>query len=305
MSVVVGVHGIGQKAAGEKELYRQWLPALNHGLRRSGAPALKSSDFACAYYVDLLRRNFGRAAGAVPGVDPEQIDEADSEILEVWSQEAAHLEIPMAAHKRRIRVGTPYGVQRCLKMLSRSKLFVGMAERALIASLKEVTAYFKDDEFRRQLRARVEAVVTPDTRVIVAHSLGSVVAYECLCAHPEWSVHTFITLGSPLGIRNLVFDRLRPAPIRGVGVWPGSITHWVNIADRGDVIALVKNLRSRFGANVEDRIVNNGATVHAVTAYLAATEAGRAVSAALGHRGPPRYLGAPSRSPSGEEIRSR
>ena len=48
------------------------------------------------------------------------------------------------------------------------------------------------------------------TEVIVAHSLGSVVAYEALCAHPEWPVRNLVTLGSPLGIRNLIFDQLVP-----------------------------------------------------------------------------------------------
>ena len=50
---------------------------------------------------------------------------------------------------------------------------------------------------------------------MVGHSLGSVVAYEALCAHPEWPVRALVTLGSPLGIRNLIFDRLVPAPAAG------------------------------------------------------------------------------------------
>jgi pimeloyl-ACP methyl ester carboxylesterase len=33
--------------------------------------------------------------------------------------------------------------------------------------------------------------VRADTAVLIGHSLGSVVAYEALCAHPEWSVRAF------------------------------------------------------------------------------------------------------------------
>ena len=49
--------------------------------------------------------------------------------------------------------------------------------------------------------------------MLVGHSLGSVVAYEALCANPEWPVRMLVTLGSPLGIPNLIFDRLEPAPL--------------------------------------------------------------------------------------------
>jgi len=58
----------------------------------------------------------------------------------------------------------------------------------------------------------VEKVITDQTRVLVGHSLGTVVAYEALCAHPEWPVRTFVSLGSPLGISILIFELLRPAP---------------------------------------------------------------------------------------------
>jgi pimeloyl-ACP methyl ester carboxylesterase len=120
-----------------------------------------------------------------------------------------------------------------------------------------------------------------DTRVVVGHSLGSVVAYEALCAHPQWPVHTFVSLGSPLGVRNLLFDRLNPPPERGIGAWPGSIQSWVNIADRGDVVALVKRLRARFGDRVQDRMVDNGARAHDVGPNLTAQETGEAIAASL------------------------
>jgi pimeloyl-ACP methyl ester carboxylesterase len=123
----------------------------------------------------------------------------------------------------------------------------------------------------------------PDTCVIVAHSLGSVVAYEALCAHPEWPVSIFVTVGSPLGIRNLIFEKLDPAQQSGTGagVWPAGIKRWVNIADTGDVVALIKELGSRFGPLVADHLVNNGAAAHDATRYLTTRELGDAVSAGL------------------------
>jgi hypothetical protein len=98
--------------------------------------------------------------------------------------------------------------------------------------------------------------------VIVAYSLGSVVAYETLCANPSWSGINLVTLGSPLGIRRLVLDRLEPSPLGDKGLWPQSVTQWTNIADRGDVVALVKELNPLFGDQLTDLLVHNGAKAH-------------------------------------------
>jgi hypothetical protein len=91
----------------------------------------------------------------------------------------------------------------------------------------------------------------------------------------------FVTLGSPLGIRNLIFEALDPAPQNGTGVWPPGIKQWVNIADSGDVVALVKDLASRFGPPVTDRLVDNGAKAHDATRYLTTRELGDAVAIGL------------------------
>ncbi len=81
--------------------------------------------------------------------------------------------------------------------------------------------YLTDRAVRGQARERVAALVGSETAVVVEHSLGSVVAYEVLCAMPDHQVRALVTVGSPLGIRNLVWDRLEPPPTDGLGVWPG------------------------------------------------------------------------------------
>jgi hypothetical protein len=128
----------------------------------------------------------------------------------------------------------------------------------------------------------VTALIGPQTRVVVAHSLGSVVAYEALCAMADHQVRALVTLGSPLGIANLVFDRLDPAPLDGRGQWPGSDgLAWTNVIDSGDVVALVKDLRGRFGAQVRNALVHNGAHAHDATAYLTDRLTGAAIAGGL------------------------
>jgi len=166
-------------------------------------------------------------------------------------------------------------------LLSQSRFWSGVAERALIFDLKQVRRYFCEPGIREAAMTRVAAVVEPDTRVLVGHSLGSVVAYEALCAYPEWPVTTLVTLGSPLGIRHLVFSRLRPPPSNDRGNWPGGVSRWVNVVDAGDVVALVKRLASCFGERVEDHLVHNGSRAHDVSRYLTAMETGSAILTGL------------------------
>ena len=58
----------------------------------------------------------------------------------------------------------------------------------MLSDLQQVRRYVVDLTVRRAVQDRIAARVGEDTRVVVGHSLGSVVAYEALCAHPGWPV---------------------------------------------------------------------------------------------------------------------
>src|SRR6185437_14528951 len=97
-------------------------------------------------------------------------------------------------------------------------------------NLKQVTAFLAKPDVKERVLQRVADEVTPDTRVVIGHSLGSVVVYEYMARYSPPQVELLVTLGSPLGIPNLVFERLTPAPAGGVGAWPGRVADWVNVA---------------------------------------------------------------------------
>jgi hypothetical protein len=283
MARIVAVHGIGQQLKGPHTLVETWLPAMRDGLQLAGAVVPAAEDLACAFYGDLFRRPGTKGVGE-PWYRAADVEQGfERELLAAWWREAAATEaqVPGPDAKTKTTLRTPDSVQRALNALSRSRFFSGLAERALIGFIKQVYRYFAEPQLRAQVGDRIATEIGPDTRVVVGHSLGSVVAYEALCAHPDWPVRKLVTLGSPLGIRNLVFDRLQPAPAGGVGAWPGGIVHWTNIADDGDVVALVKKLQLRFGQRVEDLRVHNGARAHDVSPYLTAKETGRAIATGL------------------------
>jgi hypothetical protein len=106
-----------------------------------------------------------------------------------------------------------------------------------------------------------------------------VVAYEA--AHRiTQPLRLLLTLGSPLGLQTIIYQRLRPQP----PCFPPNLLKWVNIADRDDFIAAEPDLTSLFRANMPANAafeggytVDNGSNPHNPDFYLGKAQVGRAV----------------------------
>ena len=113
-------------------------------------------------------------------------------------------------------------VREAVKTLARVSWLANMgmyvAERLFLTSLAQVTRYLTDDATRAQAREAVLSLVTPDTRAIVGHSLGSVVAYEC--AH---------RLGAPAAVARDARLAARPAHARGRPPRPPAVVPAVGV----------------------------------------------------------------------------
>ncbi|MBD2520737.1 hypothetical protein H6G93_38550 [Nostoc sp. FACHB-973] len=282
MAKIVGVHGIGQEFRGSNTIYAQWLPALKDGLERAGYTLKSDKDFRCAFYGDLFRGR-PKSGDGIPEYDSNDIcSDWEEELLLQWWKETAEVEkdikSPNDTSKEK---AIPEMVNNALIALSHSQYFGPVLEKILIFYLKQIRDYLHKEEMRNEILKQVVEVIDEDTRVLVGHSLGSVVCYEALCQHPEWRVKVFVTLGSPLGIKRLIFDRLKPAPLDNLGLWPGSVEKWINIADKGDVVALVKQLNPLFDGLVEDKLVCNGSAAHDASSYFTAVETGEAIKLGL------------------------
>jgi hypothetical protein len=289
---VVAIHGIGHRFEGSETIREAWLPALNSGLQEAGYALLDSPDFLPIFFGSIFRPPGKRGFDVTLSADEERWAQ---ELLVEFNREAARLseqnrgdsdptgedpriQAPDADSLSRSRA--PNSMQAILRQLSKSRFFKALApERLLLADLAEVRRFLHEAAIKAAVLERCEKDIKPGARVVIGHSLGSVVAYEALCRHPEWRVDTFISLGSPLGIRHLVFDALTPAPHNGRGIRP-EIRRWVNIADAGDIVALEKDLAKYFDG-IEDVRVYNGWASHDARRYLTARETGNIVGEAL------------------------
>ncbi len=281
MVLVVGVHGVGKQVMGEDSLLRDWYPALCDGLRRAGGPLLGVGEVAMGFYGDLFRPPGELLAVGDPRYTAADVAEGfEQELLFAWWRAAAEADARVVPPGDDTLARAPQSVQAALRALSGSRFFSQVALRALVFDLKQVRHYLTDPQLRQAALERVTALIGEDTRVLVGHSLGSVVAYEALCALPGHGVRALVTLGSPLGVP-MIYERLSPEP----GRWPGGEgLVWTNVADQGDVVALVKDLRPRFGQRLRSAVVDNGPHAHDATAYLTDRLTGLAIAGALDGR---------------------
>ena len=286
MAAIVGVHGIAQQFRGGYQLRAVWYHALRDGLAAAGYRAVAAADLGVAFFGDLFRPPGTMAAQAPPFSAADVQPGPERDLLAELYQAAVEQEFALGAPERAMGRGNA-SVQVMLDRLLRSRTFAGVAQRALIGNLKQVTQFLADSSVKDLVLARVHQEVNGSTRVVIGHSLGSVVAYEYLCRYQPSSVRTLVTLGSPLGIPNLIFDRLTPAPANGAGQWPGGVTVWANVADPEDIVALRKQLAGLFPsppgvAAIDDRTVHNGDQPHVIDRYLNARQTGSVLGHVLG-----------------------
>ena len=246
MAKVLLVHGAFNEFWGPHELKARWLPALRDGLWHHDV-MIDDDEVAVCFYGDLFRR------------DPERDD------AEAFAASRAGIAEMLA--------GLDQGGT--LEMVSQA-----VSDAAFDRTVDMVTTMMTTPDLRARVRARIDDAVGHDTRVVVAHSLGTVIAYQALCRHPEWQVHTFVTLGSPLG-SPMLGDLLDAPVVDGKRAWPGSVQRWVNVAAVGDRAAAVSSLAEHYDGPVDDRRVDNGHRAHDPEPYLNAAATGAAVADAL------------------------
>ena len=156
---------------------------------RSGPDGI---DTRMAFYGDLFLR------GGQQGVEPEELSGPElalaEELAMEWtaratsrsadekSRRAASQELALLQQTAGEEQGARAAARSAINGLARIRWFapfgMGFASRFVMRSLTQVTRYLSDDSLREQALARVHALLTPGTQVMIGHSLGSVVAFE-------------------------------------------------------------------------------------------------------------------------------
>ena len=297
MSTVIFVHGISNMP--EKDvLIHHWHSALatdyadNEGLDLTTRVHVKSVHWADVLYSKpLARAEVAESAelslestGALATGGPS-LDEVDESFLRAFGSEMDfdpdelrnnnRVELPAdLASAAAEAVPLPWFLK---KPLMRA------AVRDTHHYLYNVThsprpgeTYKVRDVIRQRFVSELKAAEAKGPIVLVTHSMGTVIAYDCLKNVPECpKVKHLMTIGSPLGLSEMQTN-LKPGYSREDGFPYEKVDlRWVNIFDPLDIVARADpRLRNDYqkggGEVVEDLRQNNGGVwTHAFKRYAA------------------------------------
>ena len=302
---LIYVHG-----AGAQPPETDWVRLHNQILFSDGHPP----SAEVAYYADLVDRHDDPAAAAMttgnasspamagtmerassPGTMDatdlsKPIDEGDSIIHDSVAREGRTRE----AHVFLLRLAAAMGPT---DHRSRFALPGHVIPPAVGNFFREVSGYLHGasgmaDSMRERVRTAI--IGNDGPLVVLAHSLGSIIAFDVL-SEPGMAGRdvTFITVGSPLGL-GPAQDHLR--------VWRGSrpieipagVSTWRNFHAAGDPVAAgsgLEGLRNDYSPSLRvhsTQVRNEAEWHHALNGYLEAPEVRDAVHARLRSRSPRR-----------------
>jgi hypothetical protein len=272
MALVVGVHGIGQQNSDPERQRTVWYDSLRLGASAAQLPPDVVPELAVPFYGSLFREGseYLGERGSAMGQDEEAFVAAAFEEATIgWSDEEL-TELVEA----KTALGPPALVPPWLlrgPAVIDSRWGTGAA-RLFERFLHQVHAYLFRETAANAIRELVLDEIGKDTRVLVGHSLGSVVVYDLVRRGLAGQVTTLVTLGSPLPWAT-VRRALRKASPDVTAL--GGI-NWCNVFDPSDVITAGKGL----APDAVDVPVDNGrADPHALRNYLGRKETARVIIA--------------------------
>jgi hypothetical protein len=295
---LVLVHGRAQEHKDSIALKVEWLDALAEGLAKSNLTLpIAETDVRFPFYGDTLYDMVGgksvEAAAAVI-VRGQDIDDDEQKfaraVMEEIRRKAGITEAQLAevagqdvVHKGPLNWEWFQGFLRAIDR------FVPHGSGTSIALFThDVYQYLKNSAIRETIDDGVSAAITPGVEtVVVAHSLGTVVAYNLLRHQARlrgWTVPLLVTVGSPLAVAEIRKTLRSFKPIR----CPEGVSGWFNAMDERDVVALYPLDTTCFPLDPTAPAIENKVDVrnktsnrHGIAGYLDDQEVARRIYDAL------------------------
>jgi hypothetical protein len=280
MKELIFIHGRSQQDKDSIALKAEWIEAFAQGLSHSGLKVpIEEIAIRFPYYGDTLAGLVGgRPANEIAEVivrgDNAERAEQNFQLEVLREMQEAHPELNEAmvaaiAGDEVIQKGPlNWGwVRAILTGIDRHVPFGSSGSIALFT--KDVYQYLKNSGTRDAIEMGVRKAFSATPAVVVAHSLGSVVAYNLLRregAAQGWNVPLLVTVGCPLGVTAI---RKWLAPNKH----PECAGHWFNAMDSRDIVAL-HPLDASHGWDISPGIenktdVNNQTSNrHGISGYL-------------------------------------
>jgi hypothetical protein len=248
--VIIGIHGLANKPPADEKT-RWWKAAIGEGLARNERLADPDFLFEFVYWADLRydtplpvddnREPYCPYDGAGPLPGGEEAPAAT--VKDVLA--------PVYAGIDRIEEATGVTL---------------VDDLILEHRFDDLWHYHAEQGFARDVQARLIRRLRTYRHhriLLVAHSMGSVVAYDALRMlereDPSLQVEHLVTAGSPLGLAKV---KLKFEAEHGALRVPNNVSAWTNLADGNDVVAIMGALDADYGPSalgvhiIDQRVVN-------------------------------------------------
>ncbi len=254
--LIIGIHGLGNKPL-RLLLERWWRKAIREGLEHTGHH--HSIPFKMVYWADILHER---------SLKPW-----------IWDKEhPLYLDEPYKPRGKNT-ARKPAKLRQAIYRILEKQLdkiflnsdmtvnFAGVTDKVIHRYFKDLETYYSDQclgvSHSGQLvgdaiRERLAAVLTKHRRkdiMLIAHSMGSIIAYDVLTRTcPDVKIHTFVTIGSPLGLPVIVSRIFYELKKVNSGInklqTPGNVLHhWYNFSDLEDRVAFDHTLFDDYAPN--------------------------------------------------------
>ncbi len=271
--VIVGIHGLGNKPDA-RVLEDWWRTSIAEGLARHCGGRKCKVRFELVYWSDLM---YPAPIRVEDLLEPYTRAEGDGPLPRVG------LSVSRVAATR-LRGGLGKALEKFSKVRLGEKVVSGTVE----SKMPDLHLYKSDEQLRTAVQGRLFKRLRSARRwrrkvMLLAHSMGSIVAYDVLrdagAALKGLDISHFVTVGSPLGLAGL------KTVIEGEARVPECVVRWSNYSDQRDPVArwdtsLCDNYQANSrGVTVSDHLVVNGymspagkANPHKIFGYLRTPE---------------------------------
>jgi hypothetical protein len=295
---LVLVHGRAQEQKDSIALKAEWLEALEEGLAKSTLTLpIAEQDVRFPFYGDTLYDMVGGKSAdeaaliVVRGDDTEDDEKRFTRAIMEEIREKTGItsaQLAEAAGQEVVDRG-PLNWEWFQGFLRAVDRFVPHGSGTSIALFThDVYQYLKNSAIRETIDDGVSAALTPGVEtVVVAHSLGTVVAYNLLRQQGHlrgWKVPQLITVGSPLAVKEIRKTIRSFAPTR----CPECVSKWFNAMDERDVVALYPLDTGHFPLDPANPAIENKRNVknktrnrHGIAGYLDDQEVAKRIYDAL------------------------
>lgn len=247
---IVFLHGIG-----DGDPYYEWLDGLNRGLAQAGHTPVDRDQVIAPRYSHFLQGASG--SGKLPPLTYKPTDE-----------HIARREF----ERRQARVQRMLRLQHAVRTFGfhqipdsvREAVSEAAFEHLPVLDLEQVRRYVRDDKVRANVMNHILGYLpTYGDVLLIAHSLGSVIAIDLLDHLPEnLHVRRFITIGSPASIR-----ALHEGSERLLKKFPyARVDDWSNFLNVRDIVTGGRGLASTF-PGAQDFVLT-GISGHGAGTYL-------------------------------------